>query len=74
MNFETQSAIVAFGINLFLAVYVLVKRQGWRSTINRNFSILSLAFAIWNLGVAVSLHIMLHFGLFIASPALYLFL
>lgn len=73
-SITTQSTIIAFGVNLFLTVYVLVKLQGWNRVLNRNFAVLSFAFALWNLGVAVSAPILVYTGVFMTPAAFYTFL
>ena len=74
VDFATQTAIVAFGANLFLTVYVLVKRKGLASTLNQSFSLLSLSFALWNLGLAMHSEFFFHFGILFLPPATYMFL
>ncbi len=74
VEFGSQSAVVAFGTNLFLTVYILVKRRGWRTTLNRSFSLLSFSFALWNLGIVLNSHYFFMPGILLVTPATYLFL
>jgi len=69
-----QSTIIAFGVNLFLTFYVLVKLRGWNRALNRNFAVLSFAFALWNLGVATSAPVLVYTGVFMTPAAFYTFL
>ncbi len=73
-DFGTQSAIVAFGSNLFLTIYVLVKRKGWTRRLNRGFAFLSLTFTLWNLGIAIQSPLLFTLGILYVAPAVYLFL
>ncbi|MBN1296687.1 hypothetical protein JXA80_07890 [bacterium] len=70
----TQSTIIAFGVNLFLTFYVLIKLRGWNRALNRNFAVLSFAFALWNLGVATRTSTLVYTGVFMAPAAFYTFL
>lgn len=70
----TQSTVIAFGVNIFLTFYVLLKLQGWNRALNRTFAILSFAFAVWNLGVAIGRPFLIYTGVFMAPPSFYAFL
>ncbi|MBN1550233.1 GHKL domain-containing protein [bacterium] len=72
--FDLQSAVAAFGTNLFLTIYVLVKGRGWTRHLNRNFALLSLTFVFWNGGMVFDLGWMFYGGLLLVSPALHMFL
>ncbi len=73
-DFEMQSAIVAFGTNLFLALYVLLKQRGWIALLNRGFAFLSLTFALWNAGLVFGSPRLFFLGVFLVGPAVYMFL
>lgn len=73
-DFEMQSAIVAFGTNLFLALYVLLKQRGWATLLNRGFAFLSITFALWNAGLVFDSPRLFFLGLFLVGPALTMFL
>jgi len=72
-SIATQSTIIAFEVNLFLTFYVL-RLQGWNRALNRNFAILSFAFALWNLGIVTGNQTLVYTGVFITPPAFYMFL
>lgn len=69
-----QSTIIAAGVNLFLTFYVLMKHRGWNRALNRYFAVLSFAFALWNLGIAVDSSSLIYVGMFMMPPAFYTFL
>ena len=73
-SIATQSIIIAFGVNLFLTFYVLMRHQSWNRALNRSFAVLSFAFALWNLGAATGISTVIYTGVFMTPPALYLFL
>ncbi|MBN1880274.1 hypothetical protein JW823_09215 [bacterium] len=69
-----QATIIAAGVNLFLTIYVLLKHRGWNRALNRYFAVLSFAFALWNLGIAVDSSSLIYIGMFMVPPAFYTFL
>ncbi|MBN1355159.1 hypothetical protein JXA40_02700 [bacterium] len=74
LDFNTQAAAVAFGINTFLFFYVLLNKRGWSSLLNRTFAILILMYAAWNAGNALDNPLLFYSGLFLIAPSLHTFL
>ena len=73
-NLNFQVSIVAFGVNLFFALYVLLRQRGWTSLLNRSYSFLLFTFALWNAGFAFKFSIFLYCGILFVAPPLHTFL